>query len=265
MEADLVDFQVTGIQLLDDDDSESSESSGLLPSAGNTLPDSGSTESENAENRRTDDSGPQSTGDNQRPTNRQSGPLFVVKLKEKYAKIQDTASTFSYPALSKLAVAIKCVCPILWAVYSAFGLYYHFKDHNSCNYLSYFDALFRGAALAHDNCNVDELFSNIFQEKSKKNNAGGGETGGERQMEGERQTGMEEARGKMEHFWAFLKGPILHKVSPVGIGIGIHVQNMRTREENGLVNIICLVTYFGFFVANCMLAFLKIESQAILT
>ncbi|AQZ09588.1 hypothetical protein BZL39_A05230 [Zygosaccharomyces parabailii] len=257
MEADLVDFQVTGIELLDDDDSESSESSGLLPSAGNTLPDSGSTESENAENRRTDDSGPQSTGDNQRPTNRQSGPLFVVKLKEKYAKIQDTASTFSYPALAKLAVAIKCVCPILWAVYSAFGLYYHFKDHNSCNYLSYFDALFRGATLAHDNCNVDELFSNIFQEKSKKYNAGGGETGGERQMEGERQAGMEEARGKMERFWAFLKGPILHKISPIGISVGIHIQNTRTNEENKLLGGICFAAYICFLTADFMMWYTK--------
>lgn len=255
MEADLVDFRVTGIELLDDDDSDSSESSGLLPSAGNTLLASGSTE--NAENRRTNDSGPQSTGENRCPTNRQSGPLFALNLVGKYSKIEKTANTFSYPAFAKLAVAIKCVCPILWAIYSAFGLYYHFKDHNSCNYLSYLDALIRGAALAHDNCKVDELFSSIFQEKSKKNNAGEGETGSERQTRGERQTGMEAARGEIECFWAFLKGPILHKVSPVGIGIGIHFENLRTGEEKVLLSGMCFAAYFCFLFADVVLWFGK--------
>ncbi|SJM81957.1 uncharacterized protein ZBIST_0220 [Zygosaccharomyces bailii] len=80
MEGDLVDFQVTRIELLNDNDSESSESSGLLSSAENTLPASGSLEAVHAENWLTDDSGLQPTGDNWRPTNGQSGSLFVVKL-----------------------------------------------------------------------------------------------------------------------------------------------------------------------------------------
>lgn len=84
MEGDLVDFQVTMIELLNDNGSESSESSGLLSSAENTLPASG--EAEHAENWLTDDSGLQPTGDNWRPTNGQSGSLFDVKLRKNTQK-----------------------------------------------------------------------------------------------------------------------------------------------------------------------------------